>query len=126
MRGVSRSEKCAQSSQLQCSQSLQFMEIKIQLADSVYKKLVSGNSRIRGSIGLINPTEGNFNEHRDPRPKPGTKYIKLPHGRVSVGQEKVRMTLCVGLMEANIVPAQVIVDESCQASDFVDLMLEGE
>ena len=102
------------------------MEIKLIIADSVYKKLVSGNSRIRGSIGLINPTEGNFNEHRDPRPKPGTKFIKLPHGRVSVNDEKVRMTLCVGLMEANIVPSQAIVDESCKASDFVDLVLDGE
>ena len=126
MRGVSRSEKCAQSSQLPCSQSLQIMEVKIQLSDSVYKKLVSGNARVRGTIGLVNPTEGNFNAHRPYQPKPGTKYVKLPHGRVSVGQENVRMTLCIGLMEANIVPAQAIVDESCQASDFVDLMLEGE
>lgn len=108
------------------SQNSESMEIKLIIADSVYKKLVSGNSRIRGSIGLINPTEGNFNEHRDPRPKPGTKYIKLPHGRVSVGQEKVRMTLCVGLMEANIIPAQAIVDESHQASDFVDGVLNYE
>ena len=102
------------------------MEIKIQLADSVYKKLVSGNARVRGTIGLVSPTEGNFNAHRPYQPKPGTKYVKLPHGRVSVGHDNVRMTLCIGLMEANIVPAQAIVDESCQASDFVDLMLEGE
>ena len=67
------------------------MEIKIQLADSVYKKLVSGNARVRGTIGLVSPTEGNFNAHRPYQPKPGTKYVKLPHGRVSVGQENVRM-----------------------------------
>lgn len=102
------------------------MIVKIQLEDAVYASLLSGNARIQGSIGLVSPTEGNFNAHRRVRERPGTKYIKLPHGRVSVGEENVRLTLCVGLMEANIVPAQVIVDESCQASDFVDLMLEGE
>ena len=102
------------------------MTVNIQISDAVYASLLNGTKRIQGTLALVNPTEGNFNEHRNPRPKPGTKFIKLPHGRVSVGQENVRMTLCVGLMEANIVPAQVIVDESCQASDFVDLMLEGE
>ena len=102
------------------------MTITLQISDAVYASLLNGNARVRGTIGLVNPTEGNFNAHRPYQPKPGIKYVKLPHGRVSVGEENVRMTLCVGLMEANIVPAQVIVDESCQASDFVDLMLEGE
>lgn len=102
------------------------MTINLQISDAVYASLLNGNARIQGSIGLVSPTEGNFNEHRRTRERPGTKYIKLPHGRVSVGEENVRMTLCIGLMEANVMPAQAIVDESYQASDFVDLILEGE
>lgn len=102
------------------------MKITLQISDAVYASLLSGNARIQGSIGLVSPTEGNFNAHRRVRERPGTKYIKLPHGRVSVNTEDVRLTLRVGLMEANIVPAQIIVDESSQASEFVDLVLEGE
>ena len=102
------------------------MIVKIQLEDAVYASLLSGSARIQGSIGLVSPTEGNFNAHRRVRERPGTKYIKLPHGRVSEGEENVRLTLCIGLMEANIVPSQAIVDESCQAGDFVDLVLDGE
>ena len=102
------------------------MTITLQISDAVYASLLSGNARIQGSIGLVSPTEGNFNAHRRVREKPGTKYIKLPHGRVSVNTEDVRLTLRVGLMEANIVPSQAIVDESCQAGDFIDLVLDGE
>ena len=109
-----------------CSQIVKIMTITLQISDAVYASLLSGNARIQGSIGLVSPTEGNFNAHRRVRERPGTKYIKLPHGRVSVGEENVRLTLCIGLMEANIVPSQAIVDESCQAGDFVDLVLDGE
>ena len=100
------------------------MIVKIQLADSVYKKLVSGNSRIRGSIGLVSPTEGNFNEYRRWREKSNTRYIRLPHGRVSVNDESVRLTLRISADEANIIPSQIILDESERASDFVDVMFD--
>ena len=66
------------------------MEIKIQLADNVYKALMSGGNRIQGSIGLISPTEGNFNAHRRADRK-----------------------------EADVVPCEVIEVESQAASDFV-------
>ena len=40
------------------------MEVRIQIADSVYAELLNGNKRIKGSIGLVSPTVGNFNAHR--------------------------------------------------------------
>ena len=67
------------------------MYIKIQISDATYASLLNGTSRIQGSIGLVNPTEGNFNAHRRWRAKPGTQYMKLPHGRISVTDEDVRM-----------------------------------
>ena len=39
------------------------MNINLQLSDAAYKRLISGGSRIQGTIGLTSPTEGNFNEH---------------------------------------------------------------
>lgn len=73
---------------------------------------------------MVNPTEGNFNEHRrDWQPKPGTRYMRLPHGRVTVCDESVRMNLCIRRDE-NIIPARAIETESGIASGFIDLMEE--
>lgn len=96
------------------------MNINLQLSDATYQRLISGGGRLRGSIGLISPTEGNFNEHAKYTPQPGNKYIKLRHGRASVGNTQVCLTLRIALDEANILPAQAIEEESRQASDFVD------
>ena len=75
------------------------MNVKIQLSDEAYKTLVNGNGRL---------------------------YIKLPHGRASVGDSHVRLTLRIALDEADIVPADAIMDESRQASDFVDRVFDTE
>ena len=90
------------------------MNINLQLSDSTYQRLVSAGGR------LVSPTEGNFNEHAKYTPRPGNKYIKLRHGRASVGDSQVRLTLRIALDEADIVPAQTIEEESRQASAFVD------
>ena len=102
------------------------MNVKIQLSDGAYKTLVNGNGRLEGSLGLVSPTEGNFNAYRRSASRPGSKYIKLPHGRASVGDNHVRLTLRIALDEADIVPADAIMDESRQASDFVDRVFDAE
>ena len=82
------------------------MNVKIQLSDEAYKTLVNGNGRLEGSLGLVS--------------------LKLPHGRASVGDSHVRLTLRIALDEADIVPADAIMDESRQASDFVDRVFDTE
>ncbi len=99
------------------------MQIKVQISDAVYAQLLNGTSRIQGSIGLVSPTEGNFNAHNRMRNQPNNQYMKLPHGRVSVNDEKVRLHLCISRDEA-IVPARAIESESLLASDYVILMEE--
>ena len=101
------------------------MNINLQIPDSTYQRLVSGGGRLRGSIGLTSPTEGNFNEHAKNTPQPGSKYIKLPHGRASITHKHARLTLTIGLDETNVMPAQAIEEESRQASDFVDNVFGG-
>jgi len=96
------------------------MTINLQISDSAYKALVASNCRIQGSIGLVNPTEGNFHEHRRWAQKPGYKYIKLPHGRASVTDASVRLTLSIDMSETHVTPSDAIVNESLQAGDFVD------
>ena len=100
------------------------MYVKIQIADSVYQQLVSGNKRIQGTLALSNPTEGNFNAHKKTwQHKPGMRYLKLPHGRVTMCDENVRMNLYIKRDES-VVPARAIEAESSMASDFIDFMEE--
>ncbi len=100
------------------------MDIKIQLSDAVYQRLMTTGSRVQGTIGLVSPAEGNFNEHNKSVPAPGSRHMKLPHGRASVTDKQVRLTLRVGLDEVKVIPAQAIEEESRQAAGFVDEMLD--
>lgn len=100
------------------------MLVNIQIPDNTYQRLMATGSRVQGTIGLVNPTEGNFNEHNKTRPTPGTKYIRLRHGRASVGEANVRLTLRVGLDEADAIPSEVLIEESRLASDFVDNLFD--
>ena len=99
------------------------MNVTIQISDATYASLLNGTSRIRGSIGLVSPTEGNFNEHRRWKPKPGTHYMKLPHGKVSVTDERVRMNLCISRDEM-VDASRAILDESNDAIGFVEIMTD--
>ena len=100
------------------------MIVNIQISDRAYAQLLNGTKRLQGTLALVNPNEGNFNEHNKTwQQKPGTKYMKLPHGRISVSDERVRMNLQIRRDES-IVPARAIEAESNMASSFIDFMEE--
>ena len=99
------------------------MNVNIQINDADYASLLNGSSRIQGSIGLVSPTEGNFNAHRRTRTKPGTQYMRLPHGRISVSDDNVRMHLCISRDEMVDAP-QAILGESIDASNFVEIVTD--
>ena len=100
------------------------MEVTIQISDAVYAQLLNKNKRIQGTLALVNPTEGNFNAHNKTwRPNPDNRYLKLPHGCITVTEEKVRMNLLIKRDEC-IIPAQAIEAESNLASNFVEFMEE--
>lgn len=100
------------------------MEITIQINDKVYQRLMAVGGRVQGTIGLVSPTAGNFNEHARRREASGGMYKKLRHGRVSVNERRVNLTLRVRLDEDRILPAEAIEVESRQAGAFVDDCLE--
>ena len=102
------------------------MIVNIQISDAVYASLLNGTRRVQGTLALVNPTEGNFNEHqRNWRPKPGTQYLRLPHGRVSVTDENVRMHLRIDRGE-RVNASRTLLGESMDASSFVELVTEEE
>ena len=103
--------------------SSQIMIIKLQIPDAVYASLLKENIRVKGSIALVSPREGNFNAYSKPKtPALQRDYRKLPHGRVSLGTENLRLTLNVDLNEHGIRPAQVLIDESEMASRYANGM----
>ena len=99
------------------------MNITIQINDADYASLLNGSSRIQGSIGLVSPTEGNFNAYRRTRTNPGTQYMRLPHGKISVSDDNVRMYLCISRDECIDAP-QAILGESIDASNFVEIITD--
>ena len=104
------------------------MIIQLQLSDKTYERLLASGSRLQGTIGLVNPNEGNFNEHvrHTSVGNGGYKYIRLRHGRASVNQKRVRLALNIALDETDITPADVLIAESRQASDFVDRVFDTD
>lgn len=84
---------------------------------------------MEGSIALVSPKEGNFNAYNRNRGKSSQKreYRKLPHGRVSMNEESVRLTLNIGLDETGICSSQILVEESEMASRYAyGLITENE
>ena len=102
------------------------MIIQLQLSDKAYERLLASGCRLQGTIGLVNPNEGNFNAHvrYASDGNGGYKYIRLRHGRASVNQKRVRLALNIALDETDITPADVLIAESRQASDFVDRVFD--
>ena len=98
------------------------MTIKLQLPDAVYASLMKGNARVQGPIAMVSPTEGNFNVHSRKRTPSAREFRKLPHGRVSMSTENLRLTLSVDFDEHGIHPAQVLIDESIIASQYANGM----
>lgn len=95
------------------------MEIKIQISDEVYKRMVLSDKRVKGSIGLVSPTEGNFNAWKEWNPDESeSKMIYLRHGKAYVNNQRTRLMLSIDRTE-EVRPYDVIDRESQQASDFV-------
>ena len=74
---------------------------------------------MKGSIALVSPREGIFNVYKKNKNNSAREYRKLPHGRVSMSSENLRLTLSVDFDEHGIHPAQVLIDESITASRYI-------
>ena len=91
------------------------MKLMIQISDKAYERLISSGSRLQGTIGLVSPHEGNFNEHNRHGVMTGERdyrYIRLRHGRASVDGRQVRLSLRIDLDESDVVPSEAIERES--------------
>ncbi len=106
------------------------MTIKIQLSDAAYEQMLRNKTRVQGTIGLVSPTEGNFNEHRRCHGA-GTHtacraFRKLTHGRITMSEGMVHMHLAIDRAEADIDPGMVIFDDAEAARQFVEEQIFNE
>jgi len=103
------------------------MTLKLHLSDADYRELISNARRMRGSIGLIGTKEATFNRHHPAtcRRDGSYRFRKLEHGRVSVTDQHVRLTLQIDRTETHVSPSQCIDDECIEASSFVFEEAEG-
>ena len=101
------------------------MNITVQISEKDYEMLMGSNDgrRTRGSLELTSPKRGNFRCYKTAPEAAGHKYIRLSHGRVSVNERRVRMSLLVDLKES-VIPGDVIWDDCWNAKQFVDKHFE--
>ena len=101
------------------------MKLTLNISDADYRELISKPRRMRGSIGLIDLKEATFHRHAYAK-APGYRFQKLAHGRVSITDERVRLTLNIERTETNICASECIDAESRTASDFVFEQIEED
>ena len=99
------------------------MNVTIQISDAVYAKLLNGNTCVKGSIRSVNPTEGSFNAYEQKKADKHRTFMKLPHGRVSMDEKNVRLTLRIEHGDY-LRPSDVMENEAMLACDYVDMMNE--
>lgn len=101
------------------------MYITLQIADQTFQQMVAGGRRVEGSLGLISPTEGNFNAwQRAAQPEP-REFRRLKHGRITrQGNGDVRLSLTFAHDETIDYPYSSISDELSEAKDIILRHLE--
>ena len=96
------------------------MKISIIISDNLYGRLVSDGCRVQGSLGLVNPTEGNFKEHRKSRGRKGDKFIKLPYDKANMVKDHVWLTLLINHAEREPILQDCNVEKTYKMRDVIN------
>lgn len=106
------------------NKTLEIMTIRLHISEDAYLHMLETGRRLEGSLGLTGHHEAAFTRYlRKPRDS-RSKYIRLPHGRATVNDKRVSLTMSIDLDEADIIPSLAITDESREASNFVENYLD--
>ena len=101
------------------------MNVNIQIDDEIYAAMLQSKTRVEGSLGLVSPTEGNFNAYRrSSKPRGYTQVLKLPHGRATLSEEEARLYLRADRVQlGDALAGSVILVESMRGSEFLHELL---
>lgn len=95
------------------------MNIMIQVSDKVYQQLVAGGKRIEGSIGLVSPTEGNFNAYTRQASTERDTIHQMAHGRLRISQQRTSLRLWFNHGEEPTTDVPLAIeDEAMEAAGF--------
>ena len=91
----------------------------MQLSNKVYQQLIASGKRIQGSLGLVSPTEGNFNAHvRHAVPDDDDMTHKMAHGRIRISNRRTSVRLWFDHEQELIDVPMAIEREGREASGF--------
>lgn len=91
----------------------------MQLSDNVYQQLVASGKRIQGSLGLVSPTDGNFNAHvRHTAMDDDDMTHKMAHGRIRISNRRTSVRLWFDHEQELIDVPLAIEREAREASGF--------
>ena len=91
----------------------------MQLSDNVYQQLVASGKRIQGSLGLVSPTDGNFNAHvRHTAMDDDDMTHKMAHGRIRISNRRTSVRLWFDHEQELIDVPMAIEREGREASGF--------
>ena len=99
------------------------MRATIILSDTDYQRIIAANGkRIRGSIGMINPSEFDFHAFAPtPEPPDGTpqQVLRTAYGKTTIKPKCVRLVIQVKRGIGQPEPTEVIYDEADTATEFI-------
>ena len=80
----------------------------VEIPDKLTEMMESG-LRVRGSLGMVNKDRLDFHMHA-PSSRSNSRYIRLRHGRASVNNERVRLTVTIDRDEHVSLPTALYAD----------------
>lgn len=99
------------------------MNVQVIMSDADYRRVVAqGGKRVKGSMGMISPTEFDFRAFT-PTPDPPADVPRLvkrtTHGRTDIKPDRVRFVVVVKREEPKPDISGIIYDEADTAAEFI-------
>jgi len=94
------------------------MFINLQISDKVYQELVTKRNRVQGTIGLVSPSEGNFNVHARNMQMEDDVVHKMAHGNIRINRKRTSVRLWFDHEEELVDVPMAIDREGREASGF--------
>lgn len=99
------------------------MRIQVIMSDADYQRIITANGkRVRGSMGMINPSEFDFHAFA-PTPDPPVnvprQVLRTKHGKTTILSDKVRLLIVAKRGKGYPYPTETIYDEADTSAQFV-------
>lgn len=98
------------------------MKTTVIMSDADYQRIVAaGGKRVKGSMGLINPSEFDFHAFAPELPTDNTprQVLRTKHGKTVIQPDRVRLVVLVRRGDGEPSPTDTIYDEADASAEFI-------